>query len=153
MADLVANWGVLMKKLILVLSMLGFASSALAEKVTVDCQNVGSDAGLESLRIVQERDFTLLAKVDVSGPGDAMETYTYRVKIVPQDPRRLGAPTVYAAKAGKFALRICTDCAPRPKTMGFHSQVNMVTPRSAKIYPAMKLSYQDLECTFNNVAQ
>ncbi len=138
-----------MKTLIAISFVFGFSSFAKsADKTLVDCQNNGNDAGLESLTIVQSPNSGLKAIVTMN-LQDAYETYTYRVKLQPPEPRRHGGADIYSAASGKFELAICTTCALVDKEGSRSGNVTFTSPKKARLYPSEKLNYQTLACKVN----
>lgn len=128
------------------------ASAAGGRKLAVECYEHGTEAGLEDLTISVLPDFSMIAEVSVSGPGDAMDTYKYKVE--EKTSNLIGGRTVYQTKDEKsFVLSICDTCAPAYKDGAHASSVSFITPKNADMFPGEHMNYKDMACTQHYIAE
>ena len=122
-------------RLILILTALSNTALAAGHRLALDCQSAGTDAGLESLLVVQGPKHTT-ATVEVSGAGDFIETFTYRVQ-----PIRDAAGKVVGLAGPNFKMSFAAGSG-----AALRARFTAIAPAHSQMYPGATISY-GLPCT------
>jgi hypothetical protein len=137
-----------MKTILLYLTFFSFGASALLRPAK-DVENMtcvptaSTEANLKRVSLATQPNGRMRARVTVAAPNSPTETYSYIVRLLPPEPRRIGGAVIYRAALGRFELSISPI-----GEKGFSSSLSLRVPKKANLNPpSAHLSYKDLFCT------